>query len=64
LKFEKMKKYKDQAKEVKRLANRITTKCSNFAKQKHDSPYFGDLLSVIEDLKEVDEFLNDKYLNK
>jgi hypothetical protein len=58
-----MKTYKEQSAEVKRIAQRIIEKCNNFADQS-SNPYYGDLLHVIEDLKEIDYFLNDKYLNK
>lgn len=56
-----MKTYEKQNEEVERLLVRIKTKCKNFAKQTQ-SPYAGDLNHVIEDLHEIDKFLNDKYL--
>lgn len=59
-----MKTYKVQNKEVQDLLKRISIKSKNFAKQTTSSPYFGDLLSVIDDLKSIDSFLNDKYLTK
>ena len=56
-----MKTYEKQNQEVQRLLERIKTKCENFAKQVQ-TPYAGDLNHVIEDLHEIDKFLNDKYL--
>lgn len=55
--------YKDQHKKIQELLKRIDNKCKNFAKQE-ENPYYGDLFHVIEELKEIDSFLNDKYLTK
>jgi hypothetical protein len=56
-----MKTYKEQSAEINRLSDRIKLKCANLAQQTKNS-YYGDLLHVIEDLKEIDLFINDKYL--
>jgi hypothetical protein len=54
--------YKEQSEEIKVLAERIVRKSIGFAVQTKDSPYYEDLDYVINELKSVDEFLNDKYL--
>lgn len=56
------KSYLEQYEEIKKLLNRIDIKTKNFAEQTKDSPYYDDLYTVIEELKELDSFLNDKYL--
>ena len=58
-----MRTYKEQNQEIKALLKRIGTKCSNFAKQ-NKNPNFGDLGYVLTELKDIDNFLNDKYLTK
>jgi len=55
--------YEQQNAEIKRLLQVIGEKCENFAKQA-ESPYYGDLNHVIEDLAEINLFLNEKYLNQ
>jgi len=54
--------YKDQNVEIQKLLKRISTKSKNFTKQE-SNPNYGDLGHIIEELKEVDRFINDKYLN-
>lgn len=54
-------KYKNQYNDIKWLLDRIEKKAFNFAKQE-TNPFYEDLGNVIENLAEIDEFLNDKYL--
>jgi len=56
-----VKRYAEQRDEIRRLTDRINTKITNFARQT-ESPYFGDLGWVLEELKELDHFLSDEYL--
>ena len=48
--------YKEQAQEVERLAKEIIAKAYKFA-EKQDSPWYGDLNHVIDELKETSSFL-------
>ena len=48
--------YKEQYQEIEMLTKSIRKKAKNFIKHA-DGPYYDDLLSVIKELKEVDEFL-------
>ena len=50
--------YEEQAKQIETLCKSITKKSKKFAKRnKKGDPYFRDLLKVIDDLKEADNFL-------
>ena len=51
--------YKEQLIEIKVLTKSIRKKSKKFVKtfDKVDTPYYEDLLAVIKDLKEVDDFL-------
>lgn len=48
--------YKKQVYEIAELCHRITKKAEAFDKNTQN-PYFGDLLAVIEKLKEINTFL-------
>lgn len=48
-------------KEIKRLLKRIEKKSVNFTKQ-HINAWTGDLGSTLQNLQEIDSFLNVKYL--
>lgn len=48
--------YKEQSKEIKRLAKSIIKKSKEFAK-KTDNPYYQDLGRVLDELREIDKFL-------
>jgi hypothetical protein len=48
-------------KEIKRLLSRIEKKSVNFTHQNINA-WHGDLGSVLQDLKDIDGFLSDKYL--
>ena len=52
-----MKTYKEQSEEIKKLAESIVLKSEAFANKDHQSEYFGDLIHVIVELKELDSFL-------
>ena len=54
--------YKEQYKEIENLLNRIKTKTKNFSVSEKN-PYFEELLWVLSELKNIDDFMNDKYLN-
>jgi dynactin complex subunit len=54
--------YKEQFKEIENLLNRIKIKTKNFS-EIEKNPYFEDLSYVFNELKNIDNFLNDKYLN-
>ena len=49
--------YKDQYMEIKKLIRSIETKSKKFSNKKHQTLYFGDLLHVISELKDIDSFL-------
>ena len=49
--------YNEQAKEIEKLAKSIVKKSKEFAKRNIKEPYFDDLMSIISDLKEADNFL-------
>jgi len=51
--------YKEQCKEIKALTAKINSKAKAFAKKNDqlNTPYFEDLLDVIQDLKSIDNFL-------
>jgi len=48
--------YKEQAQEIERIAKEIIAKAYKFA-EKQDSPWYGDLNHVIDELKETSSFL-------
>ena len=54
--------YKEQFKEIENLLNRIKIKTKNFS-EIEKNPNFEDLSYVFNELKNIDNFLNDKYLN-
>lgn len=54
--------YKEQYKEIENLLNRIRVKTENFSERERN-PYYDDLSSVLTELRDIDSFLNDKYLN-
>jgi hypothetical protein len=54
--------YMEQYKEIEILLNRIKIKSKNFSVIEMN-PYYEDLSYVLYELKEIDAFLNDKYLN-
>ena len=54
--------YKEQYKEIENLLNRIKIKTKNFS-EIEQNPYFDDLSFVLNELKDIDDFMNDKYLN-
>ena len=47
--------------EIQELLKRISIKSKNFEKKNLDT-CFGDLGWVLKELKEIDSFINDKYL--
>ena len=49
--------------DIQILLKRIAIKCENFA-SKNCNTWHGDLGLCLEDLKEIDSFINDKYLTK
>jgi len=53
--------YQEQYKEIENLLSRIQIKTKNFSDT--ENPYFDDLSYVLNELKDIDNFLNDKYLN-
>lgn len=55
--------YKEQFKEIENLLNRIKIKTKNFS-EREENPYFDDLSHVLSELKDIDNFINDKYLLK
>lgn len=54
--------YKEQYKEIENLLDRIKIKSKNFS-ETEKNPHFDDLSSVLNELKDIDNFMNDKYLN-
>jgi len=52
-----MKTYKDQDKEIQALLKSISKKSKAFANADHNSVYYEDLLHVISELKDIDNFL-------
>jgi hypothetical protein len=46
--------YKAQAKDIEKICKSLISKSKKFT---HSSPYMGDLLHVLDGLKELDEFL-------
>ena len=48
--------YKEQAQEIERIAKEIISKANKFA-EKQDSPWYGDLNHIIDELKETSSFL-------
>ena len=54
--------YKEQYKEIEKLLNRIKIKSKNFSETTQNT-YYDDLSYVLNELKDIDTFLNDKYLN-
>ena len=55
--------YKEQYKEIENLLNRIRIKTKNFS-EIEENPYFDDLSYILSELKDIDNFINDKYLHK
>ena len=53
--------YKEQYKEIENLLNRIQIKTKNFS-EIEQNPYFDDLSFVLNELKDIDSFISDKYL--
>lgn len=53
--------YNEQAKQIETLCKSIIKKSKAFAKRNVKEPYFIDLMSVISDLKEADNFLKQNY---
>lgn len=51
-----MKTYKEQSEEIRELCKQIILNSDKFASETK-SPYFGDLLYVISELKELNSFL-------
>ena len=51
--------YKEQYQVIEKVTKSIRKKSKHFVKtfDKVDTPYYEDLLAVIKDLKEVDDFL-------
>ena len=54
----KQKSYKEQASEIEKLCKSISDKAKKFSEREHESPYFEDLLYLIEELRELDKGLN------
>ena len=55
--------YKEQYKEIENLLNSIRIKTKNFS-EIEENPYFDDLSYILSELKDIDNFINDKYLHK
>ncbi len=53
--------YKEQYKEIENLLNRIKIKTKNFS-ETEKNPNFDDLSFVLNELKDIDSFMNNKYL--
>jgi len=54
--------YEKQLTEIKRLLSRIEKKCEGF-NISTENPYFDDMKKVESDLSEIDNFMNNKYLD-
>ena len=54
--------YQEQYKEIENLLNRIRIKSKNFS-ETTKNPHYEDLSYVLNELKDIDIFLNDKYLS-
>lgn len=52
-----MKTYKQQNKEIQKLLKSISKKSNRFAKAEYSSKYFEDLLTVKNDLEDINNFL-------
>ena len=55
--------YKEQYKEIENLLNRIKIKTRNFS-EIEKNPNFDDLSFILDELKDIDDFINDKYYGK
>ena len=55
--------YKEQYKEIENLLNRIKIKTKNFS-EIEKNPNFDDLSFILGELKDIDDFINDKYMVK
>ena len=55
--------YKEQYKEIENLLNRIKIKTKNFS-EIEKNPKFDDLSYILSELKDIDNFINDKYMIK
>lgn len=55
--------YKEQYKEIDNLLSRIRIKTKNFS-EIVKTPYFDDLSYVLNELKDIESFMSDKYLCK
>ena len=53
--------YKEQYKEIETLLNRIKVKTKNFSETEKNT-YYDDLSYILGELKDIDSFLSDKYL--
>lgn len=60
----KRKSYIEQAAEIESLCKSISEKAKRFSERKHQSPYFEDLLYLINELKDINEFIEPSPSNR
>lgn len=54
--------YQEQYKEIDNLLNRIRVKTKNFS-ENEKNPYYDDLSYVLKELRDIEGFLSDRYLD-